>query len=178
MNTKPTKVYALFFAALLVASILALPLTTALSGSFNGGEWNIRAGYEYKRHACAAAPGGTVTGSHANFEIWDKKGSKLFNLHVWLGYAPKIYISEGKFCAKIDQTTWKNLVNKIRDYLKTRLSSTAIKSLEEKIGEKMVIRIGVVPMMIMPNCENPSKYDIYSRVMCAGIGGTYAATSA
>lgn len=146
-------------------------ITEAKKGKFSNGEWSMRYDTTSSPYGCSAAPGGTVTGKHVNFHIYDKKGNELNNLHVWLNYLPTIYVSEGPWCVKMDKTTWKKLFDKIEDYLKGKMSKTTIKSL---IASVKGAPFKIFPMVvIVPDCENYSKYDLYSKYVCRGITGEY-----
>jgi hypothetical protein len=159
------------FLFVLILCFAFMSYTEAASGSYNNGEWRIRVDTTLSKYGCSAAPSGKVTGNHLNFEIYDKSRKQLFNFHIWLGYLPKLYISEGSWCIKIDQTTWKNLLTKISDYMQKRLSKTAIKSLTDAMSNS---KVGVMPLLILvPNCNNPPSWDIYSKLMCYGVNGIF-----
>ena len=185
MNEKPKKVYALFIASLLVASIVTftMPLASAKGGtgsiSTPAGDldWKFRRDVTDigKTYGCKAAPGGKIMGEHINIEMKLNK-QKIFDFHIWLDYKANVYILEGPWCVKLDRTTWKKIIEKMEERLTTKLSKTTIKKLVANIGTKNLF----VPIVAyLPNCENPSKYDFYARLVCSvgGIGGTVAASA-
>lgn len=179
MNEKPKKIYALLFAALLVVSLVAftMPLASAKGGSGSIStpagrlDWSVRSGFATSKYPCSAAPGGRVTGEHSNFEL-KLNDQKIFNFHVWIGYNGATYVSEGSWCIKIaGKATWKKLMEKVDEKLLTKLSKTTIKKLVANMASKEFF----FPLVIItPNCNNPSKWDVYARLMCAagGISGT------
>lgn len=151
--------------AVMVFLFLSFNTVQAASTKFDRYEWKIRLDTTKQPYACAAAPGGTVTGRHINFYIYTKdQQTKLFNLHIWLGYMPKtLYISELGWCKKIGNTTWKKLFEETRDLLKKKMPTKAIDKLIKSLSSSTV---RFFPVMILPSsCQKPK--DPYSIIACS-----------
>jgi len=146
-------------------AFLILSFSTVQAGiaKFDRYEWSMRLDTTKSPYACSAAPGGRVTGAHINFYISTKdRASTLFNLHIWLNYLPKIYVSEGGWCKKIDNKTWKKLFEEIRDRLKSKMPTKAIDKLIKSLDD---VPIRFIPVMVLPpDCKKPK--DPYSIIMC------------
>ncbi len=173
------KKFAIFFVFALVFSLTVTPnIALAKKEKYEYGSWKIRYDTTTSPYGCSKAPGGTVSGKHINFHIYDKKDNELQNLHIWLDYLPKIYVSEGSWCLKLDKTTWKKLFqnSKVKDYLKGRLSNTAVKALINSLEDSS---IRFMPLLIVvPDCENVSRWNLYERAFCSlGTSGKYQYTA-